>query len=81
MIHGRVGKATWCETYINMGFPLFPWNAGSVSPFRTLVMLPVVTVSLNAAPSYSHTQNTRKYRDGLGKALKTGVRHISLDGR
>lgn len=80
MIHGRVGKATWRETYINMGFPLFPWNAGSVSPFRTLVMLPVVTVSLNAAPSYSHIQSTRKYCDGLGKALKTGVRHISLDG-
>lgn len=62
-------------------FLCFPGTAGSVSPFRTLVMLPVVTVSLNEAPSYSHTQNIRKYRDGLGKGLKTGVNDISLDGR
>lgn len=50
-------------------------------PFRTPVMTSVVTVFLNAAPSYIHTQNIRKYHDGLGRRLETRVSDISLEGR
>lgn len=42
------------------------------------VTLSVVTVSLSAAPSYIHSQSTRKYREGLGKRLKARVSDISL---
>lgn len=69
------------ETCRDTGTLHFPEVGGSVPPFRTPVMLSLVTVSFNAAPSFVHTQNIRKYHDSLGKRLKIRVSNVSLEDR